>query len=91
MTDFAPSANAGTPGEPEHVTPTMLSMRRRTMSRTKMRELPPKGIGPAALYLASDESSYIDGAIFIADGGITVKGDFSRLSDKGGAAGCQLH
>lgn len=39
----------------------------------------PEEIAQTALFLASSESSFINGAIIVADGGITINGDLSRI------------
>ncbi len=40
----------------------------------------PEEIASLAVFLASSESSYLNGAIIAADGGITINGDLSKVS-----------
>ncbi len=39
----------------------------------------PEEIASIAVFLASDEASYINGAVVVADGGITISGDLSKI------------
>jgi NAD(P)-dependent dehydrogenase (short-subunit alcohol dehydrogenase family) len=39
----------------------------------------PEEIGNIAVFLASEEASYINGAVIVADGGITISGDLSKI------------
>ena len=39
----------------------------------------PEEIADIAAFLASDEASYLNGAVIVADGGITVNGDLSKI------------
>jgi NAD(P)-dependent dehydrogenase (short-subunit alcohol dehydrogenase family) len=51
-------------------------LRLRTPSR---RYGTPEEVARTALFLASEESSYINGAVIVADGGITINGDLSKM------------
>lgn len=51
-------------------------LRLRTPSR---RYGTPEEVASTALFLASEESSYINGAVIVADGGITINGDLSKM------------
>ena len=39
----------------------------------------PEEIGKIAIFLASDDATYLNGAIIAADGGITINGDLSKV------------
>jgi NAD(P)-dependent dehydrogenase (short-subunit alcohol dehydrogenase family) len=39
-------------------------------------------VARVALFLASEEASYVNGAVFVADGGITINGDLSKLEEE---------
>lgn len=39
----------------------------------------PQEIAKIALFLAPEESSYLNGAIVVADGGITINGDLQKI------------
>ena len=39
----------------------------------------PEEVAQVALFLASSESSYLNGAVVVADGGITINGDLSKI------------
>jgi NAD(P)-dependent dehydrogenase (short-subunit alcohol dehydrogenase family) len=41
----------------------------------------PEEIARIATFLACDESSYLNGAVIVADGGITINGDLSKIED----------
>ena len=40
----------------------------------------PEEIAKIALFLASDEATYLNGAVIAADGGITINGDLSKIN-----------
>ena len=44
----------------------------RRLQHLPMGRLAGEGIAQAALFLASDESSYVNGATFLVDGGLTA-------------------